>query len=83
LVAFIDPSEDVYEYMSLEEHFPGAIDLTRFLTEEEPISETAEDAWGDGWVEITALGDEYRRFRTSDGKIIEVPFGEHQEEDDG
>ena len=38
--------------------------------------------WGDGWIEITALGDEVRRFQKPDGKIVELPFGEHTDEED-
>lgn len=84
LVAFIHPQETVYEYLSLEEHFPGAVDLATFLVDDDPeLDPEAEEGWGAGWVEITALGDEYRRFQKPDGKIIEVPFGEHEEEYDG
>lgn len=37
--------------------------------------------WGADWTEITALGDEYRRFRKPNGKVVEVPFGEHVDEE--
>ena len=40
------------------------------------------DGWGAGWIEVTIMGDEARRFLKPDGKIVEVPFGEHTEEDD-
>jgi hypothetical protein len=38
--------------------------------------------WGEGWVEVTVLGDEYRRFQKPDGGIVEVPFGEHTDEEE-
>lgn len=38
--------------------------------------------WGVGWVEITVFGDEFRRFQKPDGKIVEVPFGEHTDEEE-
>ena len=45
--------------------------------------EEDDDGWGAGWVEVTVLGDEYRRFLKPDGDIVEVPFGEHTEEENG
>lgn len=40
------------------------------------------DGWGTGWIEVTVMGDEYRRFRKPDGEIVEVPFGTHTDEED-
>lgn len=41
-----------------------------------------EEGWGTGWIEVTIMGDEYRRFLKPDGSITEVPFGEHKDEEE-
>jgi hypothetical protein len=72
------PSAKFYVY--LDRGAPGA---TEADFEGMEFAEEA-DGWGTGWVEVTVTGDEYRRFLKPDGEIVEVPFGEHtEEEDDG
>ena len=77
------PSAKFYVYLDQEEQARAQALMS--ATEADYLGydfEEDDGGWGAGWIEVTVLGDEFRRFLKPDGKIVEVPFGEHTDEEE-
>ncbi len=77
------PSAKFYVYMDPEQQdrAQAIMSATEAAYEGYEFEEDGE-GWGTGWIEVTIMGDEYRRFLKPDGEIVEVPFGEHTDDEE-
>jgi hypothetical protein len=85
MIGMADGPPQAKFYVWLDQEEQARAQIAMGATEADYLGyEFAEDAdgWGTGWIEVTVMGDEYRRFLKPDGEIVEVPFGTHTEEDD-